>query len=102
MVGDGRKYLAALITLSEDTLKEVSEKPGAVSGALITEPGIVGAVKQEVDALNRKLSSYEQIKRFVVLAKDFNLADGEMTPTLKVKRAVIEARYKEVIESLYR
>ena len=54
-----------------------------------------------MDALNTELASYEQIKRFAVIAREFSIDDGEMTPTLKMKRAVIEERFRPVIDSFY-
>ena len=102
MVGDGRKYLAALITLSEGKLIELQSQGGKVlTGITVADAKVVSEVKQHVDALNKELPSYEQIKRFSVLAKEFSIADGEMTPTLKMKRNVIETRYKDVIDQMY-
>jgi long-chain acyl-CoA synthetase len=97
MVGDGKKYLAALITVSEAT----SKKAQAIKGNVITDASIVADVKKIVDQVNQHLSSYEQIKRFVVLAKEFSIEEGEMTPTLKMKRNVVENRYADVIEQMY-
>jgi long-chain acyl-CoA synthetase len=97
MVGDGRKYLAALITVTEATSKEA----GTTKGKLITDPSIVAEVKKVVDHVNQHLSSYEQIKRFAVLSKEFSIEEGEMTPTLKMKRNVVETRYADVIEQMY-
>ena len=52
-------------------------------------------------SLNGHLASYEQIKRFAVLVNEFSIVDGEMTPTLKMKRNVIETRYRDVIDQMY-
>jgi long-chain acyl-CoA synthetase len=98
MVGDGRKYLSALITLSEPVLKELGE----INGRIVKDPKILGEVKAAVDQLNHKLASYEQIKRFTVLSREFSIADGEMTPTLKMKRNVIEQRFSDLIEEMYK
>jgi long-chain acyl-CoA synthetase len=97
MVGDGRKYLAALITLSETKMKEVGE----FKVKTITDAKVIAEVKKYIDELNAHLPSYEQIKRFVILSKDFSIEEGEMTATLKMKRNVIEQRYADVIEQLY-
>ncbi len=101
MVGDGRKYLSALITLSESKLAELSQSNGALKGNVITTPQVVNEVKQHVDQLNEGLASYEQIKKFAILAREFSIAEGEMTPTLKMKRNVIESRYQQLIEKFY-
>jgi len=104
MVGDGRKYLSVLVTLSEGKLKELQgQGAGGSSGSskVITRADVIAEVKKHVDELNAHLASYEQIKRFAVLANEFSIADGEMTPTLKMKRNVIETRYRDVIDSMY-
>ena len=101
MVGDGRKFLSALITLSESKLEELSKSQGTLSGKVVTVPAVVKEVKGYVDQLNSTLANYEQIKKFVILSKEFSVNEGEMTPTLKMKRNIIEKRYQEVIEPLY-
>jgi long-chain acyl-CoA synthetase len=73
MVGDGQKYLAALITLSESKLAELSKSNGALKERLITAPQVVNEVKHYVDQLNSSLASYEQIKKFAILSKEFSI-----------------------------
>jgi long-chain acyl-CoA synthetase len=58
-------------------------------------------VQDELDRANAHYAQVEQIKKFAVLERDLTVEDGELTPTLKVKRAVINARYAELLESLY-
>ena len=76
MVGEGRKFLSALITLSESKLKELSKVNGALQNGVITAPGVVDEVKKYVDELNSSLASYEQIKKFVILSRSFPLIQG--------------------------
>ncbi|HEX7144811.1 MAG TPA: long-chain fatty acid--CoA ligase [Gaiellaceae bacterium] len=85
VVGDRRPYVAALITLSED----------------VDPAGAAPAVQRAVDAVNRELSRYEQIKRFTILPRDFTLEAGEVTPTLKLKRRVCLEHFAAEIEALY-
>jgi long-chain acyl-CoA synthetase len=85
VVGDRRPYVAALITLGEDA--SVDNAHGRVQGI--------------VDDVNRDLSRFEQIKRFVILPRDFSAEAGEVTPTLKLKRRVCEEHFAAEIESLY-
>lgn len=101
IVGDGRKYLSALITLSEVPLSEVKTKPNFVQGETITDSETLSQVKKCVDIVNKKLASYEQIKKFTVIGREFSIEDGEMTPTLKMKRNVIEKRFQNVIDRMY-
>lgn len=101
MVGDGKKYLSALITLSEAKLSELSQMNGTLKGQVITAPQVLEDVKKVIEGVNAQLPSYEQIKKFAVLSKEFSIAEGEMTPTLKMKRNVIETRYQNVIQKFY-
>lgn len=97
LVGDGKKYFSALITVPED----VRARTKQVESGMIMDPEILAAIKKYVDQVNAGLSSYEQVKKFKVLGKEFSVDAGEMTPTLKMKRNVIEKNYAPVIESLY-
>jgi long-chain acyl-CoA synthetase len=88
--GDGRPYLVALITLDPD------EAPvPAGRGDVRAE------IQRVVDEVNRGLSRIEQVKRFAVLDRDLTEEDGELTPTLKLKRSVIYSRYAAEIDELY-
>jgi long-chain acyl-CoA synthetase len=101
VVGDGRKYLSALVTLSESVMVELKEKGDVPSGLSFSGGEIVERVKVEVDEVNKTLASYEQIKRFTVITREFSIADEEMTPTLKMKRSVIEKRFADLINKMY-
>jgi long-chain acyl-CoA synthetase len=110
VVGDRRKYLVALITLSADTARAwaaAGRLPGAAHlvgdmERLSRHPDLVHLVSAAVDALNGELASHETIKRFAVLPADFTQESGELTPSLKVKRKVVVDRYGDQIERLYR
>ena len=101
VVGDGRKFLSALITLSESKLKELASSQDMLSGSIISSPKVVEEVGKYVESVNATLASFEQIKRFTVLTHEFSIEQGEMTPTLKMKRNVIESRYQNVIDAMY-
>jgi long-chain acyl-CoA synthetase len=88
VVGDRRPYVTALITLDE---AEVAKANGEVEAL----------VEQVVEEVNRDLSRYEQIKRFAIVSREFSAEEGEVTPTLKLKRRVIEERFADEIEQLY-
>jgi long-chain acyl-CoA synthetase len=88
VVGDRRPYVTALITLDE---AEVAKANGDLQAL----------VQQVVDDVNSKLSRYEQVKRFAIVSREFNSEQGEVTPTLKLKRRVIEERFADEIERLY-
>lgn len=98
MVGDGRKYFAVLVTLSEEWMKRLN---GSAGGRVVKEPEILGEVEKCLGEVNQKLAGFERIKSFTVLSKEFSIDQGEMTPTLKMKRAVIESNYKDLIDKMY-
>ena len=85
VVGDRRPYVAALITLVEDVSHDDAEEE----------------VQRAIDEVNHDLSRFEQIKRFTILPRDFTAEDGEVTPTLKLKRRVCQEHFAAEIEALY-
>ncbi len=102
--GDRRKYLTALITLNPDELKQRARDSGISFNEysdLIRHPKVHDMVKRIIDEKNQELPKYESIKRFAVLDEDFSVESGELTPTLKVKRKVINERYKDILDKLY-
>lgn len=101
MVGDGRKFLSALITLSEEAIKNFHINGSLPADGVVQDERVIAEVKKVVESVNQTLSSYSQIKTFSVLGREFSIDRGEMTPTLKVKRAVVEKNYKDVIERMY-
>ncbi|MGE0615589.1 MAG: long-chain fatty acid--CoA ligase [Bacteriovoracia bacterium] len=101
MVGDGRKYLSMLVTLSEGVLKELQGKPGALGDGVVKDAATLADVKREVDALNSSLANFEKIKQVTVLAAEFSIESGDMTATMKMKRNVIEQNYKHLIDKMY-
>ena len=68
---------------------------------LITKRDIMQRIKNSIDTVNRELVDYERIKKFQLLPREFSLEEGELTPTLKMKRNVILFRYKDIIKRLY-
>jgi long-chain acyl-CoA synthetase len=102
MVGDNRKFFSALMTLSESTLADLKAR-GAIPSAngQVSDSAVMKAVKQHLDEVNKTLAQYEQIKRFAILDREFSIEEGEMTPTLKMKRSVIESRFKALIDAFY-
>ncbi len=85
VVGDRRPYVAALITLAEGVPHDQAE----------------AEMQQVVDDVNRDLSRFEQIKRYAILPRDFTAEEGEITPTLKLKRRVCQEHFAAEIEALY-
>ena len=63
---------------------------------------MLAQIQSHIDAINATLSSWETVKRFALLEEDFTIQGGELTPTMKVKRKIVEEKRKDVIESLYK
>jgi long-chain acyl-CoA synthetase len=105
VLGDRRKYAAALIVPDfpalERRLKDLGRPPGERAD-LVTRPDVVGLYQEIVDAMNQELSQFERIKRIALLPSAFSIESGELTPTLKIKRKVVEARWRDQIDRLYR
>ncbi len=95
-VGDRRPYLVALVTLDE-----AEARNAGISGDLSTSAEARELVQRLVDELNTNRASYEQIKRFAILPRELSAEEGELTPTLKVRRRQVEANWAATIEELY-
>jgi long-chain acyl-CoA synthetase len=103
VLGDRHKFLAALIVPNFDRLKE-HVAAGATQinwDSLDANPEIRNLYQREIDAYNTGKPHHEQIRAFAVLPKDLTIEDGSITPTLKVKRRILETRYQSLIEAMY-
>jgi long-chain acyl-CoA synthetase len=103
-IGDRRPYVVALIVLDPDAAAAFAAHHGATdttSAALATHPAIHAAIDIAVKTGNGKLSRVEQIKRFTILPAFWEPGGDEITPTMKLKRRPIAAKYAEVIDSMY-
>jgi long-chain acyl-CoA synthetase len=101
--GDNRPYLVALLTLDADELQALAERAGVAPDpmAMVDDARVHAVLQEAVDEVNARFARIEQIKRFAVLDHDLSQAAGELTPTLKVKRATVNERYREQFERLY-
>ncbi len=105
VVGDGQRYLVALILIDEDAVTQYAQDhriPFATFADLTQHPEVRRLIGEEVAKVNRSVSQVEAIKRFALLPRRFYEEEGDVTPTKKVKRRNIERRYAELIASLYR
>lgn len=103
VIGDRRQYLAALIVPDFDVLKSwtAAEKVGGSVESQLQDPRLRAIFQREVDAVNEHLARYEQIRVWELVPAEFTLEGGELTPTLKVKRRVINIKYKAILDRLY-
>ena len=104
MVGSGRKQVGALIVPDWEALKEVLKDEGIDTSRtreeLADDPYVVKLVQKEAVELTRELNDYERVKRVYLLPREFSIDKGEMTPTLKIKRSVIDEKYEEAIDQI--
>ncbi len=105
VIGDGRPYLVALLVPEIQAIEAIARRSGWPDEPLterLSRPELRAAFNRAVDDANQELAKFEQIKCYEVLANPFTVEGGEITPTLKLKRRVINDRYAEVIARLYR
>ncbi|MFZ5872531.1 MAG: AMP-dependent synthetase/ligase, partial [Actinomycetota bacterium] len=105
VVGDNRPYVGALVTIDAEVLgqwkAQHSKPPEATVEGLRDDPDLLADVQRAVDDANKAVSAAEAIKEFRVLASDFAIETGELTPTLKVKRDVVLKRFGDEVEAIY-
>lgn len=102
--GDNRKFVTALIVPSFESLEDYAKSKGidfASMEELVNHTNVVQFFREKIEKLQQKLPGYEQVKRFKLLSHNFSMEKNEITPTLKLKRNVIEKRYKEEIDQMY-
>jgi long-chain acyl-CoA synthetase len=103
MHGDARPYPVVLITLDEEEVPAYAREHGLPEdvASLSKEPAIHELIQAEIDRANAKYAQVEQVKKFLILDHDLSQATGELTPTLKVKRNVVNERYADLFDALY-
>jgi long-chain acyl-CoA synthetase len=105
IIGDRRPYLAALIQIDFDNIADWAQREGipfTTFKNLSKNPEVYKLIKGEVDKANKELSRIEGIKKFVLLEKELDRDDDELTATMKVRREMIEKKYRDLIETLYK
>src|SRR2546425_1277404 len=105
VVGDARKYLVALVLIDEDNVTKYAQDrriPFTTFQDLTQSAEGVRLIDREVEAVNKTLSQVETIKKFALLPRRFYAEEGDVTPTMKVKRRALEQRYADLIKGLYR
>jgi len=106
LVGDGRHFLSALVVanLAAACARFQCAPPAneAALAAFIARPDVVAAYQSVIDGVNAPLAPFERVKKFTLLSRDFNADPSAVTPTMKIKRRVVEAKCAEAIEAMYR
>ncbi len=102
--GDRRKFITALVTLDEgavrDWIVKRNREPGAVL-ELARDPEVLTLIAAEVENANRQLASFETVKRFRILPGELSIENGELTPTLKIRRKVVAERHGALLDEMY-
>ena len=105
VIGDSRKFISALVVPDFEKLEEYA-KQNNISFEdhcdLVKKEEIVRFIQEQVDRSAPNLASYEKVKKIALLDKEFEIEKGEITPTLKVKRNIVEEKYKGIIDAMYR
>jgi long-chain acyl-CoA synthetase len=104
MIGNRRNFPSALVVPSFDTLESWAKEKGIPPGPrteLVRRPEVVAHYQHLVNEMTADLAQFEKIKKIALLTKEFTQESGEITPTLKVKRRVVEERYKATIDAMY-
>lgn len=102
--GDGRKFLSALLTLQWEAVESFAKGAAIAFSSradLSDHPKVKELLQKEIDRCNERVSSFETIKKFAVLADNFSIETGELTPTLKVKRRAITEKYRNILDRFY-
>lgn len=102
VIGNQRKFCAALIVPAYENVKKRLERNGYTpDDAINKDEKVVSLIQEEVDKANKELAPWEKVKKFVLLKEALSIEEGELTPTQKVKRPVINEKYDKEINSMY-
>ena len=105
VVGDGRHYLSALLTLKPDALAALAEQAGVPADASVAEkaahPAVQGELQRGIDAVNQEHARVATIRKFAVLTEPLSIAGGELTATMKIRRKAVLDRNRDLVEKLY-
>jgi long-chain acyl-CoA synthetase len=104
IVGDKRKYLAALVVPDFDRLREFAKSKNiefVSNEELVKNPEVLAFMKKRIEEISESQARYEQIKKFTLLSHSFSVETGELTLTYKFKRRVIQDKYKDIIDKMY-
>jgi long-chain acyl-CoA synthetase len=105
VVGAGRKQTAVLIVPEFEALKAFLTEKGIDTKRsreeLCEDPQVSKIVQREISELTAERADYERIKKVALLPREFSIDKGEMTPTLKIKRGVIDENYRQLLDQLY-
>ena len=102
VIGDRRKFLTALVTLDEEAVAAFLREKGVTNGAPYDQNDLIRSeIQSGINAINSRLAQVETVKKFTILPRNLTIEHGELTPTLKVKRKVVNQHFADQIEQMY-
>jgi len=102
VIGEKRRFITALITLDQDAAMRFAQENRLEGKSIHNHPKLLEKMQQDIDKhVNSHFSRVEQVRDFRILPRDFTVEDGELTPTLKIKRRMIDENFADEIESMY-
>jgi len=104
VIGDGKKFPAALIVAFEDGMKEWAKRHDikvSTYSEMITNEEIIGKMERDINKINERLGKWEQIKKFKIVPEPFSVEGGELTPTMKLRRKPILKKYGYLVDEIY-
>jgi long-chain acyl-CoA synthetase len=105
LVGDKRTYLTAMIMIDQENIEKFAQDrdvPFSNYASLTRAPEVQSLIQSEIDRVNKKFARVEQIKKFALMQTQLTAEDEELTPTMKLKRSLVEKKYAAQIEAMYR
>ncbi|MEI8265802.1 MAG: long-chain fatty acid--CoA ligase [Betaproteobacteria bacterium] len=105
VIGDKRAFLTAIVMIDQENVERFAQErdiPFSNYASLTRAPEIVELIQAEVDRVNKQFARVEQVKKFFLLDRQLNAEDEELTPTMKLKRKLVQTKYAEQIEAMYR
>ena len=105
VIGDRRPYLVVIIMIDQENVEKFAQDhdvPFSNYASLTRAPQVQALIQSEIDRVNAKFARVEQIKKFFLLDTQLSAEDEELTPTMKLKRKLIQTKYAERIELMYR
>ncbi|HJL06672.1 MAG TPA: AMP-dependent synthetase/ligase [Polyangiaceae bacterium LLY-WYZ-15_(1-7)] len=101
VIGDRRKFLSALVTIDPDAGPAWAKEKGVDPETLHESDALRAEIQSWVDEINKKFARVEQVKKFTILPRNLTVEDGELTPTLKVKRRIVDQNWGDAIDAMY-
>jgi long-chain acyl-CoA synthetase len=101
IIGDRRKFLSALISLDAEALAAYAQEHGIDPNKAHDDPTIRASIQKVVDEMNARVARVETVKKFTILPRPLSIDQGELTPTLKVKRKVVNEKWATAIDGMY-